>query len=314
MRHQAGHLLRIDIDADQVRRCLRFDDPAPHTRPAHIDHFHARSDADHAIGFLPQLPRGVAGHRKWVISGHDASAAAESRDGRVQFFCQRKDFILGIPRSGPDHDQRPFRLAQQFCSLCDHVIRQRRGGFQVQWRHFLVRAGHRHIVPAHFDQRWAWPAGKHRLERFSYDPGGVFRLLHPRCVFAEARNRALLIRDLMQMPSTPFQVGAGNLASDTQNGDIAAPSRAQGTHRVQNTRSGHDGIDADFARCLCISERHVGRCLLVAGAECADLFSVAGERVHHRIGLHTWQSEHGVDTVSNQRTDDGFTTGDGFRH
>ena len=66
-----------------------------------------------------------------------------------------------------------------------------------------------HVVPTHLDQSVAGPTGAQGFERLGNNARGVLGLFDAGRVFAQARNRALLVGYFMQMaPARPLGTGA----------------------------------------------------------------------------------------------------------
>ena len=81
---EALHLGSIDVDADQLRAVRRLALVAHRIAPAHVRHLEAAADADEHVDVVPQLARSDARDSERVVFGHDAAAAAKSRDGCLE--------------------------------------------------------------------------------------------------------------------------------------------------------------------------------------------------------------------------------------
>ncbi len=123
----------------------------------------------------------------------------------------------------------------------------------------------------------------------------------------QAAQRGELVGQFVQLAAAAADHHAGHLAGQTQHRRIDAPGGGECRGGVEHAWTGHHGVGGGTAGRAGIAKGHVGGGLLMARVDQAQAVGSAREGIEQAIGLHTRQAEHGVDAVTNQAVNDGFT-------
>src|SRR3954471_24676133 len=109
------------------------------------------------------------------------------------------------------------------------------------------------------------------------------------------------------MSATLTEERGRDLSRQAQYRLVRAERREQGGTRIQHAGTGHHAEDAGPAGRARVAKRHVAARLLVPRADHFELRLV--KSVEQTVDLRTGQTEYGIDAVSDQAADNGFTTG-----
>jgi hypothetical protein len=239
--------------------------------PAKIRKLHARADRNHHIALQPQLVGGGKAESVRQLLADDAAPAAVRGDRRLNPLRQSQNFRACRERSGAENDHGAARRGNDFACLVHRGrIRQR---LRRAWRSDCKIDERRDAqdIPGALERDRSDASGRQLLHgccKYAWDRGRMVDALSP---FGEPAQERELIRQFVQDAVAAADIRRRNLACQAQHRRIGRIGRTQCGGGIEQTRPRNAAIDADLAGRLRIAKGHVGRALLVARADEADL-------------------------------------------